>query len=219
VAFCTGCGNSVSDTDQFCRSCGAPQGASLPGRQSAPAQPGPTPAAVPSAAASVGQVAARAAVPAAMYWAIAAVVVAAAVGGIAGYPAWQRHEAAAVAERFINAVDQKDMNTALSCMDPMVEKQYKSVGNITQGLLGVSLSDVANLVPLLFSGMQEITGDQTNYHMRVVQVVSDEVSGDSATVVLRVEMTNVDQNGATQTTTQNLSAKLRHFDVGWRIVQ
>lgn len=121
-------------------------------------------------------------------------------------------------EKFIQAINEKDVDTAMSCMDPAYEKTYQAGSSLLSGLLGVEISDLAELIP----GMVEImhaSGDSTDLKMEVIGIVSEDVSGNDAIVIVKIRGTSTDSSGHEKTEEGNSTFKLQKFNDGWRIVE
>lgn len=227
MPYCPSCGQPISIGAQFCKSCGEPTRQ----RPTADPQSGAgassaasgsvthATAATMATAVGVGEAAARSASRTVSMALVAALVVSVVGVAYGAYVAYQRNQVVRTVETFITAVDQKDINTLVSCLDPTVERTYKAVGNITAGLVKVNPYDVAELLPALFAGLEAADVGAPEMHMKLLEVKSVEVSGDSAAVVFSVETTTVDESGERTVSTEDLQARLRRFDVGWRIVE
>jgi len=78
-----------------------------------------------------------------------------------------------ITKKLFNSLDNNDCNTAFSCLNPKYEKAYKALSNITGGLLGISLSDAADLLPVF----EESGLYQDPYYDFDVEIVSTEIQG------------------------------------------
>jgi carbon monoxide dehydrogenase subunit G len=124
-----------------------------------------------------------------------------------------------VVDKLINAINEKDINTAMSCMDPAEEKLYKAGSSILSGFIGVNLTDVADLLPGLFKYMQSSGDMKADLKLEVTDVVSQEISGDDATVVVRVKALSTDENGRASDDAGEAKFWLHKFNAGWRITK
>lgn len=227
--FCGQCGQTVDAADLFCQNCGNPRGArgdasgqnAVPGQEAVPATAGGAPVAggAMGAAAVQGTVqAAGGAFRVIMLLVVLAVAVTAVAGGVY-YFVLNEPGPADTVEKFIDAVNEKDLNTAMECVDPMYEKAYKGASGIIGGLVGVEVVDLADMFPALFAFSSELTGDKTDYAMEVVRVESENVSGDTAEVVVVIAASRTDSAGRQ---VENLEERslfyLEKFSEGWRIV-
>lgn len=120
-----------------------------------------------------------------------------------------------VVYKFFNALNEKDFNTAITCLDPKYEKMYNATSNILQSFIGISLKDVADLFPALFEFAQYESGDTSDVRFEVKDIVSEEISGDKATVVVNLEVK--DETGKV-VDGGNGAIYLQQFNDGWRII-
>lgn len=123
-----------------------------------------------------------------------------------------------ITQKFVRAVDEKDLNTAMSCLDPKYDMAYQGSSNIFGDIVGVELSDLADLFPALFSISGSVTGDKTDYSMKIVNIASENMQGESATVVALVDVSEADAAGKLSSSRENATFHLKKFNDGWRIV-
>jgi hypothetical protein len=120
-----------------------------------------------------------------------------------------------VVHRFFRAVNDKDINRLLQCVDPRQERMYRATFRIIERATGVPLHDLLEVVP----GLTQIIGDQIteDIHFSEIGVLSREVSRDTATV--RVSVNSTYRSGReSRTQRENMEFVLERFDkAGWRI--
>ncbi|MFA6001073.1 MAG: hypothetical protein WC828_03055 [Thermoleophilia bacterium] len=116
--------------------------------------------------------------------------------------------------KFVNAVNEKDINTAVSCLDPKYEKAYNATSGIIGGLTGVELTDIADLFPALIS----ISGTKADLQMKIVNVESETVQGEYTMLKTQVEARGTDENGRVTSEQGPVTFKMKKFNDGWRIV-
>jgi hypothetical protein len=140
------------------------------------------------------------------------VLVASLVGPIACGPS---HAPENVVMRFFRAVNDKDINRLLQCVDPRQERMYRATFRIIERATGVPLHDLLEVVP----GLAQIFGDQMAEDIRFseIRVLSREVSRDTATV--RVSLRSTYRSGReSRTQRESMEFVLERFDkAGWRI--
>lgn len=122
-----------------------------------------------------------------------------------------------VVERFIQTVNDKDVNNLLSCVDPrqerMLRASFRLVENFTGGALPVE--DLLELLPGLYQLLRnDLRADVTLQDIQVFRAI---VNGDESEVP--VMLTASARSARDQTNEQlRLRFKLRRFEEGWRIV-
>lgn len=218
--FCGKCGASNNPGTRFCGQCGHPLPA-VPGQvNSSPGAVGNPISSIPGApmmaqsvAAGAGQVA-RTAVNAK----ILGVVITAAIvtAGIILYNMFFVQKPMDIVEKFIAAINEKDMNTAISCLDPAVEKAYKAGSSILSNFIGgVEITDLVDLGPALME-MMHANGDATDLQMEV-EKVSEQTSGNDSIIVVKIKAIETNSEGAQNTEEGNSTFKLHKYNDGWRI--
>ncbi len=81
-----------------------------------------------------------------------------------------------VVENLFISLNRLDINTAVSCLDPTIEKAYIATGNITGGLLGINLVDVMGLMPIM-PYLSDLSGHELEQINFQVEVKSVEING------------------------------------------
>jgi len=122
-------------------------------------------------------------------------------------------------EKFVNAVNEKDINTMVECLDPKYEKAYKATSNIFSNFIGgVKITDVVDLFPAIYEIAKTESGDQTDMRMAVKKVISEKREGDRADIKLVIEVEKTDKAGKI-TTEQGIGYfYLKKYNDGWRII-
>lgn len=131
-----------------------------------------------------------------------------------------QHPADTVVKCF-EALDEKDFDAVIDCLDPSVRRQFDAMSNIASNFLGgVQMKDILALSPTLFSFMKGASGSPADYRVEVVDVLEERVDGDRAVVVVRIRTVETDEDGRRVSREENAQAILKHFDdAGWRIVE
>jgi hypothetical protein len=219
--FCPFCGNQTDGNGKFCGRCGGDLSGSMAkaaGQTATSAVKAATGAGINAGAASAGGTVARAAVEATssavkaklIYGAVLAAIV---TGGILLYNIFFATGPIDVVHKFINAVNEKDINMAMECMDPTYERAYGAASNLAGEFLGVSLTDAADLLP----AFMEFSGSPVDMQVREGAVIEEQASGDSAVIVMELIGEMTDENGATTEETGEQTFYLEKFEEGWRI--
>lgn len=201
--YCPACGFSNQPTASFCGKCGN----QLPVDNSSPqASANPNSAPVVAATQTTGIAISRKIM-------MIIIVVAIICAGIFLYKVLAGEKPIDTVNKFIQAINEKDINTAMSCMDPKSEKVYKASSKILSGVIGFELTDLAALFP----GLLQISGCPVDLQMNITEVVSQDITGNDATVVVRIRALETDGDG-NQSVDGGLSKfQLHKFNEGWRI--
>lgn len=234
--FCSKCGYKLDSNDKFCRGCGAPvnSGQSNSGSAGTSAQSqtqgmgtgvpgGMHPAGnapqeyVRTADTGTAGTVSKASKGKILIASIAAVAVVAV--GIILYSVLVVPQPKDVVNKFVNAINGKNINDAISCMDPKYELMYKGLSGALSGLTGgVQVSDLADLVPGMFDMFNQYGGGAMNYSLKIINVESEDISGDSATIRVNLEAKVTDTSGQSQVNDGEAVFTLQKFSQGWRIV-
>lgn len=218
--FCTKCGAPVVSGAIFCNACGNKVvsqtlnhinsvNSSLMNQM----LPNAGPAAVATAA-PVAVAAAKTVGTAVSAKILTAIIVTAVIGaGIFLYNMFFMVEPVDIVNKFVQAVNEKDVNTAISCLDPTTEKTYTAASSILSGFIGVEIADVMDLLP----GLLEMSGCPVDLQMEITEVVSQDIEGDNATVVVNIKALATDENGDQTSDGGNSVFRLHKFNDGWRI--
>lgn len=118
--------------------------------------------------------------------------------------------------RFFRAMNEKDVNRLLSCVDPRQERIFKATFRLIEKATGFPVDDLFEILP----GLHEAFGDRVpeDFRFAQVRVRSREVSGTTAR--LRVSVKTTYRSGSLiSTQTEELEFALEHFEeAGWRII-
>lgn len=147
-----------------------------------------------------------------------ALVIALAAAGFLVFNTFLAEKPAKTVYKFIEAINNKDINTAMECMDPKDEKLYYAASKIAGEFLGVNPTDIADLLPGTIELLQDSGEMKADLQMEITDIVSQEVNGDYATVVTHIKGISTDENGQVTRDEGQATFKLQKFDVGWRIV-
>lgn len=122
-----------------------------------------------------------------------------------------------IVKKFVSALNDKDINKIVTCIDPKQEKVYKATSSILKTFIKVDLQDIADLVPAFYD-YSKAYGNYADLHIEILDIVSSSTSGSKSTVVLNVKITSIDQDNRKTTETGESIFYLKKFDEGWRIV-
>lgn len=115
-----------------------------------------------------------------------------------------------VVKKFVNAINGRDYNAAVSYLDPRYEKAYNAISNITGGVFGVGLKDVVDLLLLMPS-----SNSKDEIHYENFKIISEEVSDNGARIY-------TSQRGGFYGSDTDETEELfilQNFDeAGWRII-
>jgi hypothetical protein len=122
-----------------------------------------------------------------------------------------------VVERFIQTVNDRDLNNMLSCVDPKQERMlrvsFRLVERLTGG--GLPVEDLLELLPGLYQLLRkDLDGDVI---LQDVQVYKARISGDESEVPVMLTA-SVRSTGKRKNEEVRLRFKLHRFEEGWRIV-
>ncbi len=201
--FCSECGNPLEDDAAFCSNCGRRlyrPGAANDWRPTSPAMPSRAPAPFP--------------------WlrCVAILILVAAVAAGAAYifkPEWLGLSAPEkTIYKFVKAYNEKDVNVMLTCFDSRIERGFKGIGNIFGGLFGVNSTDLFEIFPMLAGVVANQPG---NSQLENIEILQKSVSGDAATVLVRLTERVTVVNGSKSSRTQ-VRFVLKRESSGWRII-
>lgn len=226
--FCVKCGHKLPEGANFCVNCGAPRVVDQSGYQISndtarqitvgdinPPLPVMEGIHKFSSAAGVSavQLARNAVKTKILTVSIVAAIVAA---GIILYNMFFVVKPIDIVEKFIKAVNEKDINMAISCFDPKYEKAYNATSNILESFIGVNMKDVADLFPMLFDFAKSEDPSVQDLYIKVVRVISEETTDNTAKVVVALEARD-GPNGKLLDSGASVFY-LSRFNSGWRIV-
>ena len=207
--YCKNCGTKLAEGSVFCPGCGHVVGAE-PVSRGAQAASQTFQASVQTAGSTI--VAAKK----------TKIVIAAVIVGIVAvtliiYNVFFVERPINTVKKFISALNDKDVNTAVTCMDPKYEKLYSATSNILSKFTGgVNIKDIADLFPAICSLSKE-EGNTADAHMDIKNVVSTKINGDKAVIVVNLNIEETDDNGAASEESVRASFYLAKFSQGWRI--
>jgi len=127
------------------------------------------------------------------------IVAAAAVGGWFVYTQYVAERPSDVVEKFIEAADAVDVNKMIECMPPEYERAWAATGKMAAAFIKVDPRDIFELVPALLPGMAQMTGEDFEYGIEVVEVLDERIRGDDAVIIVRLKMTTTDTDGQVST--------------------
>lgn len=75
-----------------------------------------------------------------------------------------------VAQKLVEATNELDIKTVVSCLDPKFEKAYYATSNILGKLIGFSVTDIADLLPILRTFSTSQSKSQSAYTLAIISV-------------------------------------------------
>lgn len=214
--FCPYCGREIGNTDSFCSNCGSSLSAvcnqpvtSLNKLSEGIRSAGSVIPNIASGSLKLFNTTLSAKVI------MSSVVAAIVIAGIILYNMFFVVHPSDTVNRFINAINDSDYNTLVSCLDPKIEKFYNAAGNIVGGLTGVKVQDVMDLFPALAShaGSQ---GEVEVLQFKNPEIVSEKIFGDTAYVTVKSEITGGNSSGI-KPGMYRLIFVMKKFNEGWRV--
>jgi limonene-1,2-epoxide hydrolase len=218
--FCPNCGTVLDAGSKFCGSCGGELNINIPDTANK-VQSGAAATAQNAASYAGLGVAAQTAGMAVQSKVIATTItVSIVIAGIILYNMFFAAKPIDTVEKFFKAFNEKDFNTAITCMDPKYEKLYKATDNIVSSLaFGIRMSDIMDLVPFAFQFQGEANNDQTDFEFSIKKVLSQDINGDNAVITAIFEVENTDRSGRKSIDSGEDKIYLKKFNEGWRIVE
>jgi hypothetical protein len=118
--------------------------------------------------------------------------------------------------RFFRAMNEKDVNKLLACVDPRQERLFKATFRVLERATGFPLNDFFEMIPGLHQSFGSGTADDVHFsHMRIR---SRKITGLTARVVVSVKATSRSRTGTSATSVQEIEFLLENFEeAGWRI--
>lgn len=111
--------------------------------------------------------------------------------------------------KFVDANNEQDFKTMASCLEPKYEKALNATSNIFGAIVGVTLYDITDLLPVM--GEYTETGQG---QLVISKIISEKVSGDRA----EIQITLTGQGQGEIIKTGECTFYLKKFDEGWRIL-
>lgn len=137
-----------------------------------------------------------------------------------------------VVEKFFNSIDNADLNSAITCVDPKYEKAFNAASTLLNPILGFSGKDAADLMPALFGSDPSFKPNGNSRYN--VEIISSKIEGQKMNEFLNKvskygpgkEVGNLLGETAFVTAKYNDKTgdrieriiKLKKFDEGWRII-
>jgi len=119
-----------------------------------------------------------------------------------------------VVEKFIAAMNDSDVNEAVSYLDPKYERLYKASSKLISKLVGTpEITDIAEVLP----GFMELSGGKENSEITIEKVLSEKIEGSSATVRVRLKIKEKDTNGNPISETDTGTFILKKISGKWKI--
>ncbi len=117
--------------------------------------------------------------------------------------------------RFLQALNDKDVNVMITCVDPRQERMLRAGFRIVENISRLPLRDMFEMLP----GLNQIFEDQIpeDFHLSDIRVTDRTVHGEVAEVIVSLT-SHVRSKGIDQPHQEKLQFQLRKFErVGWRI--
>lgn len=120
-----------------------------------------------------------------------------------------------VVNKFIQAFNERDLNTAVTCFDPKYERAYNLTNKILNSVVGFNISDFSDALPFMLEYVKAEDENYTDIYLDITDIVSKQINGDKATILASIKATNeygkVIDGG-------NSYFYLKKFNAGWRII-
>ncbi|GIM30465.1 hypothetical protein CPJCM30710_31310 [Clostridium polyendosporum] len=118
-------------------------------------------------------------------------------------------------EKFITAINNEDINKAMSCVDPTYEKLYTASNKAMADFFGTpDLSAITDLFPRLLN----LTEYNSDFQITINKVISEDIKDDTATIIALVTVNVRDSKGKVSNNDVETTFTLKKFDNGWRII-
>jgi hypothetical protein len=121
-----------------------------------------------------------------------------------------------IVRRFFRALNDKDVNLVLSCVDPKQERFLRATFRVVEKATGVPVDDLLEMLP----GLHQAFGShmREDFRFTKVRIRSRDLSGDEARVTVSVE-SSYRSGGLVTTRLEHFDFALEKFEeAGWRIV-
>jgi hypothetical protein len=120
-------------------------------------------------------------------------------------------------KRFLRAINDKDLNLLLTCVDAKQERMFRASLRLIEKFTGgrLPVDDLLELVPGLYQLLQDRASEDIN--VRVVRVGKGRVTGEAAEVPATL-IVSTTSRGLENAQEHILRFMLRRFKEGWRIV-
>jgi hypothetical protein len=121
-----------------------------------------------------------------------------------------------VVTTFISAINDKDVNRMLDCVDPRQERLFRATFQIVERLTGIPVASLLDILP----GLAQLLppGQVDDFRFSDSRIVDKQVSGTDAHVTVSLDYVQISRGTSTRTR-ETVQFVLRNFDeAGWRIV-
>lgn len=124
---------------------------------------------------------------------------------------------AIVVERFLRALDERDLNVMLTCVDPRQERMARASVRLLERFSGgwLPVDDLLEMIPGLYQVFKDRIAEDVS--LRDVRVGRGTVQRDRAEVPVSLTL-EIRSRGQLTAQPQRIRFLLRQFDEGWRIV-
>lgn len=121
--------------------------------------------------------------------------------------------------KFVKAMNDKDVNVLLTCVDPKQERMFRAAFRIAEKISGYRfpVEDLLEILP----GLNQLLGDQLqeDFSFSEMRILARSVSGGTARLTASVTSV-IKSQGTRRSQTDNIEFVLRQFEEeGWRIVE
>lgn len=121
-----------------------------------------------------------------------------------------------IVRRFFRALNDRDVNQVLSCVDPRQERLLRATFRLVEKATGLPVDDILEMLP----GLHQAFGDQIREDFRFtnIRIHSRSVAGNTARLVVSVKSSYRSGTFVTERL-EHFEFTLEKFDeAGWRIV-
>lgn len=123
----------------------------------------------------------------------------------------------ATVKRFLQAFNDKDLNTLLTCVDPKQERMFRASFRVLEKLTGgrLPIEDLLETIPGMYQMFQSQISEDVNF--QDVHIGRERLNRESAEVPVSM-ITLVRSRGVETAQPLQLRFVLRRFEEGWRVV-
>ena len=234
LIFCPNCGASLREEQRFCSNCGNDNRNLLlkgEGSESSSDNSQPTIGALLQPPNTTPPVNVKKSSLASKIIAIALIVLITG-GGYYIYNQFFNDKPVAIVKKLFDAINNKDINGLVECLDPKTEKMYNVANNVAGALLGkviginINPKDILDFLPSIWPELAQQEANKsgndsdrvdTKYYFK--GVASRQNVEDKLELIIRVDVETIYRNGQKETISQKIPVYLRKYpNIGWRIV-
>lgn len=123
-----------------------------------------------------------------------------------------------VVYKFMNALNEKDLNTALTCIDPRYERAADAIIKIIDAHYKINLKDIAEILPALFDSMQASSSSYSDFRITVNRINKKYVDDSRAVLSVTITMETISPSGNSEKEVVTDDVEVRKFSDEWRMM-